>query len=308
MTLLVQTPSEDRDDYVRALRARLPHMPVRVHADPGAPEAIRYAVVWMPPRGLLPGLPNLRAIFNLGAGVDAILADPDLPDDVPVYRLEDAGMATQMAGWVTHGVLRCHRRFDDYAQAQAAGRWQPLTVAPAEHVTVGLMGLGVLGRAAAAALRPLGYRLRGWSRRRRAVDGVEVFAGPDCLGAFLDGLDILICLLPLTDDTRGLINRDTLARLAPGAALLNAARGQHVVEADLLAALESGHLARAVLDVCDPEPLPAGHPFWTHPRITLTPHIAAETLVEPACDQVARTIDRLERGDPPPAVNRKAGY
>ena len=180
--------------------------------------------------------------------------------------------------------------------------------APAEHVTVGLMGLGVLGRACADALRPLGYRLRGWSRRARTVEGVEVFAGPDRVSAFLDGLDILVCLLPLTDETRGLINQETLARLAPGAAVLNAARGQHIVDADLLAALESGHVSRAVLDVFDPEPLPDDHPFWTHPRVILTPHIAAETLVEPACDQVARTIDRLDRGDPPPSVDRQAGY
>lgn len=308
MTLLLQTDFMDREGYAQGLRNRLPEMPVRVFPDTGPVEAIRYAVVWKPPRGLLPGLPKLRAVINLGAGVDGILADPDLPADVPVYRLEDAGMASQMAGWVVHGVLRCHRRFDDYASAQAGRRWRSLEVAPAERVLVGLMGLGVLGRACADALRPLGYRLRGWSRSPRTVEGVQVFAGPDRLAAFLAGLDVLVCLLPLTDETRGLINQDTLARLAPAAAVLNAARGQHIVDADLLAALESGHISRAVLDVCDPEPLPQDHPFWTHPRVILTPHIAAETLVEPACDQVAQTIDRLERGDPPPSVNRQAGY
>ncbi len=309
MTILVQSAADDADAYARALRARLPSMEVRVHPDIGPREAIHHAVVWSPPRGLLPSLSALRAVYNLGAGVDAILADPDVPDSLPVYRLTDAGMASQMAGWVTHAVLRVHRRFDDYATSQADGRWQPLDVPPAEGIRVGIMGLGVLGQATAAALRPLGYRLRGWSRRPRTVEGVEIHAGPAALDSFLHQLDILVCLLPLTPETRGIINRDTLARLAPGAAVLNAARGAHVVERDLLAALGEGRIARAVLDVCETEPLPDGHPFWAHPRVTITPHVAALTLVEPACDQIAETIRSLEAGgSPSSAVDRKAGY
>jgi len=309
MTVLVQSSANDADAYARALRSRLPSLDVCTHPDIGRREDVRYAVVWSPPRGLLPALPNLRGVFNLGAGVDAILSDPDVPDSVPVYRLEDAGMADQMAGWVVHAVVRHHRRFDDYAAAQAAGRWQPLNVAPANGVTVGLMGLGVLGRATAAALHGLGYRLRGWSRRPRAVEGVEVHAGAEQFHAFLDGLDVLVCLLPLTPETRGLIDRDTLGQLAPGSAVINAARGAHIIEHDLLEALEHGPVTRAMLDVCDTEPLPPGHAFWTHPRITITPHIAALTLIEPACDHVADIIRRLERGDPPPpAVDRQAGY
>lgn len=309
MTVLVQSAANDADAYARALRSRLPSLDIRTHPDIGPREGVRYAVVWSPPRGLLPALPNLRAVFNLGAGVDAILSDPDIPGNVPVYRLEDAGMAEQMAGWVVHAVVRHHRRFDDYAAAQAAGRWQPLDVAPANGVTVGLMGLGVLGRATAATLHGLGYRLRGWSRRLRTLEGVQTFCDRDGLDAFLDGTDILVCLLPLTDETRGLIDRLALSRLAPGAAVVNAARGAHIVERDLLDALESGQVSRAVLDVCATEPLPPGHAFWSHPRVTLTPHIAALTLVEPACDQVADIIHRLERGEtPPPPVDRHAGY
>jgi glyoxylate/hydroxypyruvate reductase A len=182
-------------------------------------------------------------------------------------------------------------------------------VPPAARTRVGLMGLGVLGQAVAGALVSLGYAVRGWSRRPKTVPGVTVFDGAAGLAPFLAGTDILVCLLPLTDETRGLLNADTLARLPAGAAVINAARGAHVVDADLLALLDAGHLRGAQLDVFDPEPLPADHPFWTHPRVRMTPHIAAVTLVEPSCDQIAETIRRLDRGEPVPnAVDRTAGY
>ncbi|MBB4287351.1 2-hydroxyacid dehydrogenase [Roseospira goensis] len=309
MTLLFCSAFDDAAGYERAMAARLPDMPVRVYPDTGPPEAVTYAMVWRPPLGLLPSLPNLRAVFNLGAGVDGILSDSDVPDDVPVIRLADAGMAPQMVEWVLHGVLRFHRRFDEYEVEQAARRWTRLAVAPAGRTRVGLMGLGVLGQAVARQLTALGYAVRGWSRRPKTVDGVACFNGRDGLDAFLAETDILVCLLPLTRETRAILNRDTLGRLPRGACLINAARGGHLVDADLIALLDKDHLRGAQLDVFDPEPLPADHPFWSHPRIRVTPHVAAVTLIEPACDQIADIIRRLERGEAPAqAVDRTAGY
>lgn len=310
MTLLFCSAVDSAEAYRRALAKQLPGMALRVHPDIGPPEDITYALVWNPPAGLLASLPNLRAVFNLGAGVDAILADNSaLPADVPLIRLADAGMAPQMTEWVLHGVLRFHRRFDDYEREQAAGRWTRLDVPPAGGVRVGLMGLGVLGQAVAGALVSLGYAVRGWSRRPKAVPGVTTFDGDGGLAPFLADTDILVCLLPLTEDTRGVLNAETLGRLPPGAAVINAARGAHLVDADLLALLESGHLRGAQLDVFAPEPLPPDHPFWTHPGVRLTPHIAAVTLVEPTCEQIARTVRQMERGEAPlNAVDRTAGY
>ncbi|MQX38181.1 2-hydroxyacid dehydrogenase [Roseospira navarrensis] len=310
MTILFCSAVDDAEAYRRAMADRLPETAFRVHPDVGPPEEIRHVLVWRPPAGLLRSLPNLRGVFNLGAGVDGILATgDDLPEGVPVIRLADAGMAPQMVEWMLHGVLRFHRRFDDYARAQAAGRWERLSVPPASDVRVGLMGLGVLGGAVAEALLARGYSVRGWSRRPKDLPGVTVFHGADGLSDFLAGTDILICLLPLTDETRGILNADTLGRLPQGAAVLNAARGAHLVDADLLALLDAGHLRGAQLDVFEPEPLPPDHPFWTHPKVRLTPHIAAVTVVEPSCDQIADTIRRLERGEAPPnRVDRDAGY
>jgi len=310
VTILFCSEVDGAEDYRRAMAARLPDVAFRTYPDVGAPEDITHALVWRPPAGLLRSLPSLRAVFNLGAGVDGILsAGDDLPPDVPVIRLTDAGMAPQMVEWVLHGVLRFHRRFDDYEREQAAGRWTRLGAPSATRTRVGLMGVGVLGGAVARVLVSLGYTVRGWSRRPKDVPGVTGFHGADGLAPFLSETDILVCLLPLTEETRGVLNADTLGRLPQGAALINAARGTHVADADLLALLDSGHLRGAQLDVFEPEPLPADHPYWTHPKVRLTPHIAAVTMVEPTCDQIADTIRRLDRGEPlPNQVDRTAGY
>lgn len=309
MNLLFCSDSDDIDAYQSAMSRYLPEARLVTPQAPGPPEAVRYALVWAPPPGVFARFPALRAVFNLGAGVDGLLAQDDLPAAVPVFRLEDAGMAPPMVEWVLYGVLRFHRDFDLYAQEQAAGRWTRRSVRPAGDITVALLGIGALGRAVARQLDGLGYRVRAWSRRPREMDGITVRHGPEGLHAVVTGADILVCLLPLTGQTRGLLNRALLSRLAPGAAVLNPARGAHLVDDDLLELLDSGHLRGAVLDAFDPEPLPPGHRFWSHPRVRLTPHVAAPTLVEPACAQIASTIHRLERGDAPgPTVDRDAGY
>jgi len=317
MAILYCCPHSPADLYRQWLTERFPslafHDATPVDADIGDRAAIRYALVWHPPEGLIASLPNLRAVFNLGAGVDGLLATPtarEIPDHVPLIRLGDAGMAEQMTEWVLHGVLRFHRRFDDYERQQTARQWTPLLdVKPAGQVRVGLLGLGALGGTVAHHLKALGYAVRGWSRRPKTLDGIETFAGRDALPAFLAETDILVCLLPLTSETRGLLNTATLSALPRGAALINAARGAHVVDADLIHLLDSGHLRGAQLDVLDPEPPSPDHPFWTHPRVRLTPHIAAITLPKPACDQIADAITLLERGQTPPnVVDRQNGY
>ena len=198
---------------------------------------------------------------------------------------------------------------DLYRGHQAAGLWRREAETDAAATRIGLLGLGTLGRACAAALRPLGFALRGWSRTPQALDGVETFHGADGLGDFLAGTDILACLLPLTAETRGILDARLFARLPRGACLINAARGGHLVEADLLAALDSGRLRGALLDVFEPEPLRPDHPFWSHPAITVTPHIAARTLAEPSARQIAEAIAALEAGGAPPGlVDRERGY
>jgi glyoxylate/hydroxypyruvate reductase A len=251
----------------------------------------------------------VKAIFNLGAGVEVLLAIPALPGGVPVIRLEDAGMAAQMAEYVTLAVLRAYRELDAYAVQQREGRWQSRPRIARSAFGVGILGFGVLGRAVADALAPFGLPLRAWSLSRKHSPGVESFAGRAELGPFLAASRALVCLLPSTHETRGLLDRTAFGTLPRGAHLVNVARGDIVVDEDLIAALDSGHLAGATLDVFRAEPLPSGHPFWHHPRITLTPHASAVTLVEDAALQVAGKIRRLERGESVTGiVDRARGY
>ncbi|HNG50271.1 MAG TPA: glyoxylate/hydroxypyruvate reductase A [Plasticicumulans sp.] len=253
-----------------------------------------YALLWNPPPAALLGQTRLRAAFALGAGVDALLGADVLPPGVPLYRLEDAGMAAQMVEYALHAVLRWQRRFDEYEALAARGEWRTLTPRPRPLIAV--LGLGALGGAVASAFAGLGYRVRGWSRSPRTLAGVEGFAGPEALMACLDGAGVLIDLLPLTAGTRGLLDGRVFAQLMPGALFVNLARGAHVVEADLLAALAGGRLSAAVLDVFGQEPLPAGHALRDHPEVTVTPHIAALTRLDAALDSIAAAITAIEAG------------
>lgn len=264
-------------------------------------EQADYAVVWRPPLEMLRGRTDLKAVFNLGAGVDGILRlrdqDPAaLPAGVSIVRLDDAGMAAQMAEYVTHAVLRHFRRLDDYAGQQRAGAWKFLKPYRREEFPVGVMGIGTLGTHIARTLAGFGFPVRGWSRSAKTVEGVQGFHGEDGRAAFLDGLRVLVNVLPLTPETENVVDAALLARLAKGAYFINVARGQHVVEEDLLAAVQQGQLAGATLDVFRVEPLPAEHPFWGEPRITITPHISALTLREDSIAQIAGKIRALAEG------------
>lgn len=293
-------------EYAALLRHALPD--TMVHEWPDVPVDVDYAVVWRPPPEFFARIRVAKAVFNVGAGVDGLVERADMPA-LPVYRLEDAGMASQMAQYILAAVLTAHRRIDVYRQQQHAASWTRADVTPAAQFGVGILGLGMLGSAVARSLLPLGFPVAGWSRTAKAVAGVQGFVGAGELPAFLARSQVVACLLPLTPATRDLIDAKALAAMPRGAHLINVARGEIVVDADLLVALDDGQLASATLDVFRHEPLPADHPFWHHPRVTVTPHVSAVTQVEPAVQQIAARIVALERGEiPDGAVDRARGY
>lgn len=257
-----------------------------------------YLVTWRPPAELLRGRSDLKAIFNLGAGVDAILALGDaLPAQVPIVRLDDAGMGIQMAEYVTHAVLRYFRRFDELDANARSGQWQPLAPHRKQDFTIGILGLGVLGTQIARALAHFEFSLLGWSLGQKQLSGVQCFSGETGLDELLRGTRLLICALPLTPQTGNILNRSNLSKLQPGAYLINVARGGHLADPALLPLIKSGQIAGATLDVFRHEPLPPQHPFWQEPRITITPHMAAMTLRQESIEQIAGKIRALERGE-----------
>jgi glyoxylate/hydroxypyruvate reductase A len=292
------------DAFARAL----PEAKVRTWPDATAIEA-DYAAVWKPPAELLGSLARVKAVFNLGAGVDGIAEMPALRIEVPLVRLEDAGMAQQMAEYVSHAVLRRYREFDAYAEQQRGGVWRPRRRVGKSSFGVGILGLGMLGRAVAAPLAYFGFPLNGWSRSAKAIEGVSSHTGESGLAAVLRGAQILVCLLASTRETRRLLDRARLSQLPRGAYVVNVSRGDIVVEEDLLALLDEGHLSGAMLDVFRDEPLPEGHAFWHHPKITITPHVSAATLIDESVAQVAKKIRCLEAGLPiTGVVSRGRGY
>ncbi|MDB5605764.1 MAG: glyoxylate/hydroxypyruvate reductase [Bradyrhizobium sp.] len=264
------------------------------------PADVHYAAVWKPAQGELAAFPNLRVIFNLGAGVDALMADPSLPK-VPLVRVAVGDLTHRMTEYVVLHVLMHHRQELYLRACQREKRWEPRSQWPASAISVGMLGLGTLGSDAAEALKHLGFRVSGWSRSRKEIEGIECFHGKAQLDAFLQRTDILVCLLPLTPDTRHILNRELFSRLnrnGPMGApvLINAGRGGLQAEADILECLGDGTLGAASLDVFASEPLPAASPFWTHPRVILTPHNAADTDPDEISKYVARQIERFEAG------------
>ncbi|MFN4350658.1 MAG: 2-hydroxyacid dehydrogenase [Hylemonella sp.] len=282
------------EPWLAALRTALPQARIEVWA-PGAGPA-DYAVVWAPPQQFLDEQPQIKALFNIGAGVDA-LTQLKLPATTKLVRLDDAGMSVQMAEYVVHALIRHFREFDVYAADVANAKWSFRKPRLREDFPVGIMGLGVLGQRVVRAVQAFEFPVRGWSRSPKELPGVPCYAGEAQFAEFLAETKVLVCLLPLTEETRGIMNRATLAQLQPGGYVINVARGAHLVEEDLIPLIDSGHLAGAALDVFRQEPLPAGHPFWRHPKITITPHTAARTLRDESVAQIASKIARLERGE-----------
>lgn len=298
-----------RGQHWQALFAEhAPDIEWRAWPDIGNPNDIEYLAAWTAPDDVAHVLPNLRVLFALSAGVDQLDLSR-LPPALPVVRLLDPGITRGMCEYASWAVLSLHRDMLRYRQQQVARCWQAHLLQPAVHRRVGVMGLGAQAKAILATLAPLGFALSGWARSAHRVTGVDCYAGDAQLPAFLNQCDILLCVLPLTEQTQGILDRRLFAQLPRGAALINMGRGGHLVEEDLLAALGSGHLSGVVLDVLQEEPAAADHPFWSHPQIVLTPHIAAMTQPESAFGVLLENIRRFERGEEMVgAVDRSLGY
>jgi glyoxylate/hydroxypyruvate reductase A len=326
------------EPWLQGLRAALPDADVSLWL-PGAPPA-DYAVVWAPPQQFFDEQSELKAVFNIGAGVDALLK-LKLPPQALIVRLDDAGMSVQMAEYVCHAVIRHFREFDAYEADTRQGKWSFRKPRARADFPVGIMGLGVLGARVARSLLQFEFPVNGWSRSPklpevwaaerfaqvkeepakragdteqsalppRLLDGVKCFSGANGFKDFLAASRVLVCLLPLTPDTRDIMNRDSLSLLQRGGYVINVARGAHLVDDDLLALLDSDHLVGATLDVFRTEPLPTGHAFWTHPQITVTPHTSARTLRSESIAQIAAKMASLQRGEPVAGVvDRRQGY
>lgn len=297
------------DDWAPILQAIDPKMELRDWPECGAPEDIEAAIVWRHNYGTLQQFPNLKVICNVGAGVEHILGDPALPEGVPVTRVIDHRMTGAMSEYMILHVLRYHRRMDETQRNQAAKVWEYLPPDNAATTTIGILGLGELGLDAATKIGALGFRIAGWSRSQKSLPGIDGFHGADGLAPFLAQCKMLICLLPLTAETRGIINAETLANLPRGAYVINAARGGHIVDDDLLAALDSGHIAGATLDVFHVEPLPGEHRYWSHPGVTITPHNAADSFPEDVAPQLVENVRRALAGEALlNVVERARGY
>lgn len=270
--------------------------------------SIRYCLVWNPPMDFFDDLPALEVIFSTGAGVDHILRCASLPKHVPIVRLDDVMLKNEMSEFVLLQVLSHHRNMHLYQAQQRKRLWRQHLQQPAHETCVGIMGLGTLGRHCAITLRQLNFQVKGWSYSKKSCAGVTCY-GHNELSDFLQGLDILVCLLPLTPQTRGIVNADVFQQLPQGAAFVNVGRGDLIVEADILAALASGQLSHAYLDVFSNEPLAASHVFWQHEQITVTPHIASQTWPPTSAQHVIDNIVRYERGEPmQPIYDYDKGY
>lgn len=313
MSLLVAVRGWDPEPWLDRFRRAAPELEPIDATSPFDAEAIRFAAVWKPEPGLLARLPRLQAVFNLGAGVDALLADPSLPD-VPIARIVDPDLTARMTEWVVLHVLLHHRRVPALAAAQAERIWANFDQPAASALTVGIMGLGELGRDAAEVLLRLGFRVSGWSRTAKLLPGVRCHHGDAGLDDFLAETDVLVVLLPATAATRGLLSLELFRKLRReshigGAVLINAGRGALQVEADIVAALDEGSLVAASLDVFEVEPLPEASPLWIHPRVIVSPHAAADSDPDALVGQVVEGIRAIGRGERPAhLVDRRRGY
>ncbi len=306
--LIFYSEFDDPEAWKRTLTAELPDLDFQIDADAVDPTSVHYALAWKPPRGFFARFPNLKLVTNLGAGVDLLVGRDDLPD-VPISRLSDDGMVQLMTSYVLFSVIRYARDIHIFERAQRRSEWHYVHPRALSDIRVGVLGLGELGAPAAKALAGVGFNVRGWSRSRKFIDGVACTAGVETLDAFLAQTEILVILLPLTPDTRGLLDARRLSLLPRGAKLINASRGAVTDEPALIAALQSGGIAEATLDVFAVEPLPTDHAFWRMENVLITPHLASITVPEAAAREVAESIRRVRAGlEPLHRIDPRRGY
>jgi glyoxylate/hydroxypyruvate reductase A len=286
------------EPWLEAIKARTSDLDIHIWPNVGTPEDVEFALLWGRWDADLSQFPNLRAFLSLGAGVDHILALPDRPPNIPIVRLGDPALRTGMVEYVIYNILKFHRRFPEYEEQQRKELWIERSQTMPHNRTVGIMGLGSLGAACAQSLVGLGFNVVGWSLSQKSINNVESFYGDKGLDLFLAKSEVVVCLLPLTDKTRAILNEENMRKLPAGAFVINAARGGHLVEKDLLALLESQHIEGAALDVFETEPLPKKNPLWSHPKITVTPHVAALVNFKSAAEVIAETVWRSRDGRP----------
>lgn len=315
MTLLLHLADFNERSWAHRFAAALPGRRVVLRTDDYDPAEVEYIFIWKPKPDAFDGLVNLKAVLSLGAGVDALLRHPNLPKGVPLVRFMDEDLTQRMSDYVLQNVLLHHRLATRFKRDQAARRWVQLYPAPAWDANVGIMGLGQLGQDTIRHLKVFGYKLRGWSRTHKEIEGVETFAGAAQFDAFLGGTDILVNLLPLTPDTHGILNYDTFSKLrrggldGEGPVIINAARGGHQKEADIVQALGDGTLKAASLDVFEVEPLPQDSPLWAMDNVYITPHIAAASSERTGVAYFSKVITDHEKGLPlPNVVDVSRGY
>ncbi len=308
MTFLYKADPVRGAAWAELLAHKMPELPFRIWPDIGDPREVRFLAAWQLPVDLSTQFPNLEVLFSTGAGTDQFDFST-IPATLPVVRMVESGIIQGMVEYVTLAVLSIHRDWRTYVAQQRDKAWKTHQVYPARSRRVGVLGLGTLGRAVLERLSTFGFSCAGWSRSPQQIYGVACHDGPDGLQDFLAKTDILICLLPLTDSTRGILSKPLFDQLPRGATVINVGRGGHLVQDDLLQALDAGQLSGAVLDVCEPEPLPPEHPFWSHPQVVLTPHIASMTQPETAVDAVVDNLRRYQQGLPMVGlVDRARGY
>ena len=298
MSIVIITTGKETNGWEKALKAKRPELEVLVHPDVGAKDKVEFALVWGHPQGVFKEYPNIKCIASMGAGVDHILCDPELPASATITKLQDPTLTRDMGLFVVALVLNHMRNLTAHKLNQQQHNWSRKHYLTTDNTTIGLMGMGTLGAHAATELTKLGFKVNGWARTEKQAGGVKVYKGEEELDNFLAKSDILICLLPFTPQTENILNKQTLGKLPKSAFVINVARGKHLVDDDLIALLDSGHLAGASLDVFREEPLPEDHPFWSHPKINITPHIASITDPASAVNQILENYDRLQRKEP----------
>ncbi|MGY8605876.1 2-hydroxyacid dehydrogenase [Gluconobacter cerinus] len=308
MSFVLKSTEERARLWKPMFASELPELAFHVWPETGDPQKVRYLAAWQPPENLAENFPNLEVLFSVGAGVDQLnLAS--IPENVRVVRMMEPGLAEGMIEYVLWAVLSYHRNMFQYARQQAAHVWKGTPNVSSSLFRVGVMGMGALGTPVLKKLSQFGYVCHGWSRSRHDIPGIKSYAGPEELDAFLAATDVLVCLMPLTDATKGILNKELFAKLPKGACLINCGRGGHLAQDDLLLALDEGLLSQAVLDVTDPEPLPEDHPFWHHPLIALTPHIASSSHAETGGEMILKNILQFEKGaEMVGEINRSSGY
>ncbi|MFK7996906.1 MAG: 2-hydroxyacid dehydrogenase [Granulosicoccus sp.] len=310
MNIILRMPSPDRLEWwTRQLTELLPEHSIQSYTTLDDPADVDIAVVWRPPEGWLASLPNLKLTVSIGAGIDHIVQDPSYPKEIPVLKTTGPDMIQRMREYIVLHVLRFHRQLPLLQKQQSEQYWKTLNTPIAQQRQIGIMGMGGMGKAACRSLVEIGFGVRCWSRGPKQIPGVESFAGAQQLTEFLQGIEILVCLLPLTHETKGILCTPLFDQLVEGACLINAARGQHLIEQDLLDALQRGQLSQATLDVFSTEPLPEDHAFWKHPDILITPHVAS--LIDPVSGGkiIAANIKRFVQGDWPEGITEASqGY